>query len=98
MDIQLSFYFHRFLVIHTNLFTNCRTTPVVRHAASIFKPYTNPPPMSTYIHHNSHAPERCRTCVTAYNAINGRWCQYLNRYVEHAPAAPCIDNAVVSVV
>lgn len=49
--------------------------------------------MSTYIHHNSHAPERCRTCATAYNAINGRWCQYLNRYVEHAPAAPCIDNA-----
>lgn len=31
----------------------------------------------------------CMTCTRAYNAINGRYCILLNRYVERTPTPPC---------
>lgn len=43
---------------------------------------------------NSKVPERCLICATAYNSINGRYCQLLRRYVEYAQTEPCIANAV----
>lgn len=44
---------------------------------------------------NNKVPGRCLICATAYNAINGRYCQLLRRYVEHAQTEPCIANAVI---
>ena len=32
---------------------------------------------------------RCRTCTEAVNAINGRYCIRLKRYVEHISVEAC---------
>ncbi len=31
----------------------------------------------------------CATCKQSHNALNGRFCTLLNRYVEHANTPPC---------
>lgn len=33
---------------------------------------------------------KCRTCPTAHDSLNGRYCRLLRRYVEYATQAPCI--------
>ena len=32
---------------------------------------------------------RCRTCAEAVNAINGRYCTKMKRYVEHMSVEAC---------
>ena len=33
--------------------------------------------------------EKCRKCIDAHNAINGRWCKVIKDYVEYASSPPC---------
>lgn len=48
----------------------------------------------------------CRQCPQARNALNGTYCQQLNRYVQHADKAPCrppqttsnMDNQQVAII
>lgn len=32
---------------------------------------------------------KCMACTKAHNAINGRYCNYLRRYVEHDNQPAC---------
>ena len=36
-----------------------------------------------------HCNPFCLSCRQSYNALNGRYCTLLNRYVEHASVPPC---------
>lgn len=38
----------------------------------------------------------CSTCVEAWNAINGRYCSRLGRYVNIKAAVPPCSNKVIS--
>lgn len=37
----------------------------------------------------THTNGRCAVCSEAYNAINGRYCRPLGRYVEHHAVPQC---------
>lgn len=40
----------------------------------------------------THTNEICRECPIAYNALNGRYCKRIGKYVEYATEPECVNR------